>query len=68
MNRLTAELLCDLHHHADQHATDFESVLAASYRAYAGQRLSAEARSGPGRTQAFAPRCSSLPPLRRLSS
>lgn len=55
MTRLTAKLLCDLHHHADQHATDFESVLAASYRAYAGQRLSAEGPFGTGQDSSLRP-------------
>ena len=55
VSRLTAELLCDLHHHADQHATDFESVLAASYRAYAGQRLSAEGPFGTGQDSSLRP-------------
>ena len=68
MNRLTAELLCDLHYYADQHSTDFESVLAAGYRAMRGSASVSKARSGPGRTQARARHCSSLPPLRRHSS
>ncbi len=55
MNRLTAELLCDLHYYADQHVTDFESVLAAGYRAYAGQRLSVEGPFGTGQDSSLRP-------------
>ena len=55
MDRLTAELLCDLHYYADQHNTDFESVLAASYRAYARQRLSVEGPFGTGQDSSLRP-------------
>jgi hypothetical protein len=68
VSRLTAELLCDLHHHADQHATDFESVLLPATGPMRGSASAPKARSGPGRTQVFVPRCSSLPPLPRNTS
>jgi len=47
ITRLTAGLLGDLHHYADQHGTGFWDTMTAGYRAYAAQRLSAE---GPFQT------------------